>query len=672
MRLFVNTFDLESARGSDRRAGRRRRWFTSRGLLSRGETGSRRATCARPSRCAKRCGSSCSPTTARRSTRRDRRGEQRREERGAGRALRGARRRRGSSPVRPGIDGALGRLLAIVYRRGRRDVGAAQGVPRGRLRVGVLRLVEEPIRHVVRHGGLRQPREGPRVPRAPPRRGNRLVERGGAHRRRRRDEHAGAHRLRRASASASPAASPARPASSQPGVRPVEPAGDPQPARRRAPRPATPRACRPRDRRSRPSPTAHRARQRGRLEQRRGRVGGSIERSRGRGDQAGEVGRRAARAPRAQRARRPNAPAGRRRARARAERRSGRSARSIRAAPRNGPCGGRLPAPTCAGRDVARARAGRLRRGGVEHRALRADRAIGGEAVVAAEERVQDAGEALYSPASCEDRAVRAAVVSDLHLGLAGGRTCCADERVLDALVAGCRRALTSWCCSATWSSCASGRSRAVLRRRARSCGASARAIAGQAGHDRARQPRPPAGGPLNDPGARWQAGRATRALRPREVAARWRRRGPSPTRACGYGPTCSRPTATTSTCTTRCPPSSGSRSAPSGARAASRSLRRPPTTRPRSARLPRGVRDGAAFARRRSPAGSGSSVRIWRILNGRGGRAAELGLGAAIAGLNRAGLGPLKADLSAIELREAGLSGMRKVIERLGSRRAT
>ena len=70
---------------------------------------------------------------------------------------------------------------------------------------------------------------------------------------------------------------------------------------------------------------------------------------------------------------------------------------------------------------------------------------------------------------------------------------------------------------------------------------------------------------------------------------------------------------------------------------------------------------------RRRSVAGSQASVRMWQLLDGRGGRAAELALGAAIAGLNRAGLGPLKPDLSAVELREAGLRGMRTVIERLG-----
>src|ERR671928_68231 len=51
--------------------------------------------------------------------------------------------------------------------RGLIDLGADEGVRVARaLRVGVLRLVEEPLRDVVRHGGVRQPREGSRLPRA--------------------------------------------------------------------------------------------------------------------------------------------------------------------------------------------------------------------------------------------------------------------------------------------------------------------------------------------------------------------------------------------------------------------------------------------------------------------------------------------------------------------------
>jgi hypothetical protein len=62
----------------------------------------------------------------------------------------------------------------------------------------------------------------------------------------------------------------------------------------------------------------------------------------------------------------------------------------------------------------------------------------------------------------------------------------------------------------------------------------------------------------------------------------------------------------------------------------------------------------------------------MWELLNRRGGRMPALLLGGvalpvAIAGLNRAGLGPLKPDLSAVELRRAGLRGMNTVVERLG-----
>jgi hypothetical protein len=76
---------------------------------------------------------------------------------------------------------------------------------------------------------------------------------------------------------------------------------------------------------------------------------------------------------------------------------------------------------------------------------------------------------------------------------------------------------------------------------------------------------------------------------------------------------------------------------------------------------------------RGRSVAGSAASVRMWRVVNGSAGRrvpAMLLGgvaLPIAIAGLNRAGLGPFKPDLSGVELRRAGLLGMATVVERLG-----
>jgi hypothetical protein len=82
-----------------------------------------------------------------------------------------------------------------------------------------------------------------------------------------------------------------------------------------------------------------------------------------------------------------------------------------------------------------------------------------------------------------------------------------------------------------------------------------------------------------------------------------------------------------------------------------------------------------AQASRRGGPSvgGSGASVRLWRMANGSaGGRLPALALGrvalpAFVAGLNRAGLGPLKPDLSAVELREAALRGMLTVLERLG-----
>jgi hypothetical protein len=74
---------------------------------------------------------------------------------------------------------------------------------------------------------------------------------------------------------------------------------------------------------------------------------------------------------------------------------------------------------------------------------------------------------------------------------------------------------------------------------------------------------------------------------------------------------------------------------------------------------------------------GSGSDgsfqVRAWRALSRAGGRGGlrRRGLGAAfpvvVAGLNRAGLGPLRADVSAVELRRAGLRAMGDVVARLG-----
>lgn len=82
-----------------------------------------------------------------------------------------------------------------------------------------------------------------------------------------------------------------------------------------------------------------------------------------------------------------------------------------------------------------------------------------------------------------------------------------------------------------------------------------------------------------------------------------------------------------------------------------------------------------AQVAPERLTGGSGASERAWRLLAGEGRRRIprpmQLALwGAwplAIAGLNRAGLGPLSSDLSGPALRRASVTAMGEVIERLG-----
>ena len=68
---------------------------------------------------------------------------------------------------------------------------------------------------------------------------------------------------------------------------------------------------------------------------------------------------------------------------------------------------------------------------------------------------------------------------------------------------------------------------------------------------------------------------------------------------------------------------------------------------------------------------GGGGSFQIaaWQALNGRRslrGRAMAAGLSAAVAGLNRAGIGPLKADVSGVALRRGALAGFTEVVDRL------
>ena len=75
---------------------------------------------------------------------------------------------------------------------------------------------------------------------------------------------------------------------------------------------------------------------------------------------------------------------------------------------------------------------------------------------------------------------------------------------------------------------------------------------------------------------------------------------------------------------------------------------------------------------------GGGGSFQIaaWQRLNGGAGarrsvrsRAMALGLAAAVAGLNRAGVGPLRADVSGVALRRGALAGFTEVLDRLDVR---
>ena len=70
---------------------------------------------------------------------------------------------------------------------------------------------------------------------------------------------------------------------------------------------------------------------------------------------------------------------------------------------------------------------------------------------------------------------------------------------------------------------------------------------------------------------------------------------------------------------------------------------------------------------------GGGPSVKAWRRLVGSGRPGLHVRLvsgalvGGAVGALNRAGLGPFRSELSAVELRRAGLRGFATVVERLG-----
>lgn len=70
---------------------------------------------------------------------------------------------------------------------------------------------------------------------------------------------------------------------------------------------------------------------------------------------------------------------------------------------------------------------------------------------------------------------------------------------------------------------------------------------------------------------------------------------------------------------------------------------------------------------------GQSFQVAAWQAMNGGSrrkslrSRTMGLGLAAAVAGLNRAGMGPLRADVSGVALRRGALAGFTEVVDRLG-----
>ena len=66
-----------------------------------------------------------------------------------------------------GIDGALGQIIAVVVQAVADGTWTRLKACRGRrVPVGVLRPLAQPLGPVVRDGGVRQPQQGPRLPRA--------------------------------------------------------------------------------------------------------------------------------------------------------------------------------------------------------------------------------------------------------------------------------------------------------------------------------------------------------------------------------------------------------------------------------------------------------------------------------------------------------------------------
>ena len=125
------------------------------GVAGRARVRARRRSRARARAARRRCAACCSRTTAPRSTR----------VATCARSVTVAF-DAGGAPRLSGDD-AVGQVLAIVaVAAADGHLGAPEGVPRGRLPLGVLRLLPQPLAHVVHDEHVRQPRQGADLPRA--------------------------------------------------------------------------------------------------------------------------------------------------------------------------------------------------------------------------------------------------------------------------------------------------------------------------------------------------------------------------------------------------------------------------------------------------------------------------------------------------------------------------
>ena len=169
IRDFVNTRDLLDEKEELGSPESLTAWLDGHGVDARRGSGDAVRTCAGRSSCARRSGSSCSSTPASRSTG-TRPPECSTERRAAARIELCFEQCSGAlTPAATGVDAALGRLvIARPPRHGRRLMGTAEGLPGLGLRVGVHRQRPQPLPRLVLDEVVRQPREGPRLPRAAP------------------------------------------------------------------------------------------------------------------------------------------------------------------------------------------------------------------------------------------------------------------------------------------------------------------------------------------------------------------------------------------------------------------------------------------------------------------------------------------------------------------------